>query len=116
EQTLSQDGVELVEFTKKSAIEYEGKIKLADPGFLFFKETFHPGWKLSLTSVGETIFPKQHLLASLYGNAWYIDKAGEYEFKIEFDPQKYFNIGIILTIAGGLLILAVAMIKRKKQI
>ncbi|OGE27232.1 hypothetical protein A2772_02675 [Candidatus Daviesbacteria bacterium RIFCSPHIGHO2_01_FULL_38_8b] len=115
-QTLLQDEAESVEFIKKSAIEYEGKIKLANPGFLFFKETFHPGWKLSLISAGETTFPKQHFLSNLYGNAWYIDKAGEYEFKIEFDPQKYFNIGIILTVLGGLFILAVAMNKRKKQI
>ena len=115
-QTLLQDEAESVEFIKKSAIEYEGKIKLANPGFLFFKETFHPGWKLSLISAGETTFPKQHFLSNLYGNAWYIDKAGEYEFKIEFDPQKYFNIGIILTVLGGLFILAVSMNKRKKQI
>jgi len=113
EQVLSQDGAESVEFIKKSAIEYGGKIKLSNPGFLFFKETFHPGWKLSLISAGETIFPKQHLLANLYGNAWYIDKAGEYEFKIEFEPQKYVYIGLSLTIFGGLLLLMIASLKRK---
>ncbi|MBI2085875.1 hypothetical protein HYT74_00880 [Candidatus Daviesbacteria bacterium] len=104
EQVLSQDGAESVEFTRQNAVLYRGKIKLLSPGFLFFKETFHPGWKLSLISAGETFIPKQHFLASLYGNAWYIDKAGEYEFKIEFEPQKYFIWGISLSGLGLILI------------
>ena len=90
-----------------------GKIKLTKPNFLFFKETFHPGWKLSLAKDGQIFEPKEHLLANLYGNAWYIDEMGDYSFKIEFEPQKYVNIGLLLTILSVMLIPIGMLVFRK---
>lgn len=119
--SVKQEGVfsrenSIASLIKDSPIQYRGNIKLDKPAFLFFKETFHTGWKLLLNKDGQIFIPKEHHLANLYGNAWYIDKAGDYSFKIEFEPQKYFNTGIILSILGGLFILAAAIIKRKIKI
>ncbi len=91
---------ESVEFTAVSAVSYKGKVKILEPGFLFFKETFHPGWKLTLNNKDGNYSPKEHVLGNLYANAWYIDKAGEYEFKIDFEPQNTFFTGTLLTIIG----------------
>lgn len=103
EDTLAEDGI-VTGFVEDSPVHYHGSIKIDRPTFLFFKETFHPGWKLSLSKEGQTNTPREHHLANLYGNAWYIEKEGEYDFKLEFEPQKYVNIGILLTILGGILI------------
>lgn len=99
----------------ESPILYRGSIKIDQPSFLFFKETFHPGWKLSLNKDGQEVIPKQHLLANLYGNAWYLENVGEYDFKIEFEMQKYVYIGILFSI-GGLVVLGMAFITRRRII
>lgn len=89
-----------VHFTKISPVSYEGKIEIVNAGFLFFKETFHPDWQLTIKNIEGTESIKRHYLGNLYANAWYIDKAGEYDFKITFKPQNTFSIGILLSILG----------------
>lgn len=90
-------------FTQKSAIFYSGKINLSSPGFLIFSETFHPGWELELSN-GEKIIPSKKFISNLYGNAWYIEKGGDYNFKLEFTPEKNVTIGIIVSLTAFLIV------------
>ncbi|MDP3758734.1 MAG: hypothetical protein Q8Q86_03370, partial [Candidatus Daviesbacteria bacterium] len=102
EQAGPESADEQVEFIKLSPVSFEGKIKILNPGFLFFKETFHPDWQLTLINTDGTKSLKKHFLGNLYANAWYIDQAGEYEFKINFKGQETFSKGILLTGVGFL--------------
>ena len=104
-----------MKFVKISPVSYLGKIKVLNPGFLFFKETFHPGWKLTLNSNNGNYFPKDHLLGDLYANAWYVDQPGEYEFKINFEGQNTFSAGILLTGTGLLAIVGYWFLAKKQN-
>ncbi|MDD5147090.1 MAG: hypothetical protein PHV63_00870, partial [Candidatus Daviesbacteria bacterium] len=91
---------------------YEGKLKVTKPVLLIFKETYHPGWKLELSeniSQGKKFRVENHYLGNLYANAWYIDKSGDYNFKIIFEPQSYVNLGIFTAISSlvGIILLEV---------
>lgn len=112
EQSL-QNQQELVDFSKKSPVEYQGKIRITNPGFLFFRETYHPDWKLKIWNKEEDFNVTKHFLGSLYANAWYIDKAGEYNFRITFDAQNNFSTGILLTGLGFLLTGAYGVLENK---
>lgn len=93
-----------VNFIQKSPVLYSGKIKLEKPGFVIFSEAFHDGWQFRLFDEKESFVPEKKFLANLYANAWYIEKAGEYNFELEFIPQRKLNTGIKISVAGFILI------------
>lgn len=95
-----------VEFREYSPIYYSGKIKIDKGGFVIFSEAFHPDWKLTLSD-GQTSFsPGERFLANMYANAWFIPEAGEYNFKLEFTPQRTLYKGLLISsgIFAGLII------------
>lgn len=106
----------LTDFSKINTVNYKGKVKLDEPSFMFFKETFNPGWVLKLFNNKETFTIDKHYLGNLYGNTYYIDKIGEYDFSLEFESQKYIDYGIIGSIGGwiGVLVMLVYSEFRRK--
>lgn len=102
-----------VTFERISPVEYKGEINLTKIGFIFFKETYHPGWKLQLINGDNIVEPKQHYLGDLYGNAWFIEQPGTYKFKITFEPQKSLSTGILISSLGLFSILFYIAMARK---
>lgn len=76
---------------------YQGKITIDKPSFLFFKETYNPGWSLKLSDGQIEYNINDHHLGDLYGNSYYIDKIGNFDFKLEFEPQKNVSEGLIIS-------------------
>lgn len=116
DEPLSTPTAQLIEIKKISPVKYIGRIKLDKPVFLFFKESFHPGWNLQLTKDGKADKIYKHYLGNFFGNAYYIDRLGEYDFKLEFEPQKLVNKGIsisVLSWMGIFLVLFSLMFKGK---
>lgn len=69
--------------------------------YLIFSERYDKGWKLSY-------FNNNHFKVNGYANGWHIDKVGKYKLVLEYQPQKYFYYGIIvslISIIGGLIYL-----------
>lgn len=97
---------QLIEVKEITPVRYVGKIKLAKPAFMFFKEAFNPNWKLILSKDGHDYEVDKHYLGNLYGNAYFIEKLGEYDFTLEFTPQRSVNKGIVLSIIGWVGLLA----------
>ncbi len=90
---------------------------------LYFSESYHPRWKvfinkknnqelgwwrtLFMRTEGYNVSDKNHIIASAHANGWWIDPselpddirndAGEYEIVIEFWPQRYFYIGLVIS-------------------
>lgn len=89
--------IDTVVFSQKSPVLYSGKFSAKKSGYLIFSETFHPGWKLVLTRDNQTKVLSPSSVANLYSNAWYIDKAGDYEFKLFFEPQNLVGKGLLIT-------------------
>lgn len=107
---------EILSFKKESPVKYKGRIYLEKAAFINFAQGFHPGWTLSLNQNGKIIKINQHFLGNLYDNIWWVDKIGDYDFTIEFSPQKTVDQGITLSVgAGAVLLLAggVNFLKRR---
>lgn len=119
-QTDTQSSGQVISLEAKSPISYEGVVSLKRGAFIFFKETYHPGWKLELTKGNEVQKIDKHYLANMYGNGWFIERPGEYEFKLEFEPQNKVTTGFYLTATGwvGIILLwiGVKLKKRKESI
>ncbi len=106
----------LPDFSKQTSSSYKGNFKLIKPAFFLFNETYHPGWKLKLkSSDGTVVTPDKHILANLYGNAWFVDKAGDYTFDLEFEPQKSVYKGFIIAGISFIILLIVIFIKDFKS-
>jgi len=106
---------QISEIKQESPVLYEGKIKIEHPMFLILKEAFHPGWKLMLLKEDTLIEQKKHFLANLYGNAWWVDKAGEYKFRIEFEPQSKVRLGLYLAFLGGGILISLIIFQKFKK-
>lgn len=107
----------ITNFKKISAVAYEGKIKLDKPTYMFFKESFSPNWRLTLIKDNNVYYVNKHYLGNLYGNTYFIDKVGEYNFKLEFEPQKNVDMGLVISTlswVGILLLLGYSYYKGKK--
>ena len=93
---------EVAQIKKINPVLYEGRVKIEKSAFLFFKETFNPNWVLTLIKDNKSEIINKHYLGNLYGNAYFIESPGEYNFKLEFKPQEVVNNGIIFSIFGWL--------------
>lgn len=111
EESLEKGVVE--NFVKINPTLYKGQIKLAQPGFLIFRETFHPGWKLKLKEDGKEYSPSGHYISNLYGNAWFLEKKGQYDFEINFEPQAYVGRGMLL---AGITLVTLSLLPLVKKI
>ena len=98
---------EVTEFKKKNPTEYSGKLNLKKPGYVFFKETFNPGWELKLEKDNKNYVIDKHYLGNFYGNVYFVDKIGEYNFKLEFKPQQTVYYGVMMSLLGWLVILGI---------
>lgn len=97
---------------RKSPVEYIGKINIDKPTFLFFKESYHSGWELSLLKDDQVYVQDKHLVGNFYGNVWYVNKLGEYNFKIQFKPNGFVIKGIMISSSVLLLLCIVLLTKR----
>ncbi len=104
---------ELINLKVQSPENYIGKIKITRPAVLFFKETFNPGWSLILSEKGKSYKVEKHFLGDLYGNAYFIERAGEFDFMLEFEPQRIVNKGLILSTVGWIVILVILIWSQK---
>lgn len=102
---------------QKSPIFYKGKFHLDKPSLLIFSESYHPDWKLTLFKGGQQNTADDQFLANLYSNAWFIKGDGDYDFKLEFEPQKMVNYGIIIALItyGGLVLYGIVSHFSKKK-
>lgn len=96
-----------LDYKKDSPVSYTGRINIEKPTLMILSQGFHPSWRLTLTKEGEKEEIKEHFLSNLYGNAWWVDKTGEYDFKIEFIPQKIVEKGTVVALATTILLIVV---------
>lgn len=101
-------GGEVLSIKKDSPVKYSGKIKIDGPSYILFSQSFHPGWVLTLTKAGTHSEIAQHLMGNLYGNAWWVNDTGVFDYQLEFTPQNYVTLGVVFSALSwaGLLALA----------
>lgn len=106
---------QITEMKQRNPVLYQGNLKIDKPSFIIFKESYHPGWELTLSDGGKAHKPSKHFLSNLYGNAWYIEKEGKYDFSLEFKPQQKVNLGLYLAIFGWIISLSLVIGSKLKR-
>jgi len=85
-----------------SPVEYQIQVQGADTPFdLIFAENFNRGWRLN----GE---PPTEGLARGFGNVWQLDKTGDYEMRLYYQPQRLLEVGFLIStvsLVGGFFVL-----------
>ena len=90
---------------KSSSIGYTVSIAEAkSPYYLVFTTRYSPAWK---SSVGE------HLVGNFFNNTWYIDKKGNYDIDLSYQPQDNFYLGAAIT--GVFLPLSLLLLMKKRK-
>lgn len=111
--------VPIIYFDKKSPVLYQGTVdKAYGSHIIAFSENYSPDWKMEITFPDGTKYQaKDHFTANSFANAWIVSGMPiRYNFKIWYDPQKYFNWGAgvsLLTVLGLLGFMAVDIKRRK---
>lgn len=91
----------LSHYTKASSTHYKTEINATKPFMLSFAETYDPLWSLTINKVdGKYIEPKTIHSMPLYSivNGFWINQTGNLDITIEYEPQKWFHTGIIISI------------------
>lgn len=97
-------------YTKKAPLEYEGNLSLDKPSYIIFSETFNDNWELTLFDGEKEYGIPKHFLANMYSNGWYIDKTGNYKFRIRFSADKYLYLGIYISVSSLLVFTGIYLI------
>jgi hypothetical protein len=83
-----------VKYQKISSTEYivsvENNYK---PFYLVLAESYDNGWKAFINGK-EQIPDKYHFTIAGFANGWYLDKAGHFNIRLYFQPQKNYDIGL----------------------
>jgi hypothetical protein len=99
-QTFSQlQGTgQLVKYKKISSTEYNVNIESDHkPFYLIFAESYDDGWKAFINEK-ELVDDKYHFIVGGFANGWYISKAGHFNIRLYFQPQKYHDAGLLIYI------------------
>lgn len=108
-----------VKFEKISPVKYFGIVKeVKNPQTLIFTENYSDGWKIKVTDTnGNKIrYRADHFTVDLYANAWYIDTVNQdFKFEIYYDPQKYFNIGVFISLLSFVTIISFYVFHKNKN-
>ena len=99
----------VISYQKINPTFYKVNISQIDSPFILkFNERFHPLWNLK-SSVSDT---GNHFMVDGYSNAWVVKNGGDYT--LEYEPQKYFNLGKIITAVSFLTCLALLILHLRK--
>lgn len=99
-----------ISYIKKASTEYTVKVSNAtSPFVLVFSESFAPGWRAKID--GTLLESNTHIVVNGYCNGWLINKPGDYAVSIYYEPETYFDIGLIIS-SISIITCAVALIFR----
>jgi hypothetical protein len=87
---------QVISYDKITPTSYEVKVKSDAPFLLAFAEGYDRFWTARLRSSDDS---RQFSSLPLYDviNGFWIDKTGEFTLLIEYEPQQWFNISIIIS-------------------
>lgn len=91
EQNVLAGNVNEIQATQLNPTKYEVKVNANSPYTLVLNNRFNSNWEISDKEA-------KHFTINGFANAWSISKTGEYSLIIEYNPQKYFYIGWLVTV------------------
>ncbi len=115
---IKSDKEGVVKYERMSPVHYKVNIKNTTQQFyLIFNNFFDRGWKTYTIENGKEIqIPKEnHFIANGFANGWYINRTGDLELDIYYEPQKYYEIGIAISILTFIICIVFLMWSRQKE-
>lgn len=102
---------EILNINRISPSKYSVYVNASSPFMLSFAETYNSGW---IANDGSNIYSS----IPLYGciNGFWIEKTGNFEMIIEFEPQYWLQVGLIISSSTILIIFFYFICKNKKLI
>ncbi len=94
----------------QSPTHYRLNITATRPFLLIFAETYDPLWKMDIDGK-EFVSPVQ---AYYFLNGFHIDEPGQHIIELEYSPQIWFNVGVVLTVITLLVFLSYCIISIRK--
>lgn len=91
---------------------YRVSVKTSKPFYLIFSESFDKNWVLDFSQEQKY----KHFLVNSFANGYLVNKTGEYEIGLKYQPQTFFDKGFTISfysIITLLMLLAILMIKEK---
>jgi hypothetical protein len=104
-----------LEVIHQSPTHYLLRVNSTTPFLLIFTETYDPLWKIKIDS-GTSASP---IRAYYVLNGFAIDEPGQHMIEIEYTPQTWFNVGVVISVITMLVFVGCAMIymfKRKPSL
>ncbi len=93
-----------IDFSQVDQTHYKVFIKNAKmPYYLVFTQRFSPNWH---SDAGN------HFMGNGYNNVWLVEKSGSYTIDLKYEPQKYFIIGVVVSICAIVISLIILFIIR----
>ena len=90
---------------------YGVKIKnFKTPSILIFSENFDPRWEMKINN---KVISSEKVYGRL--NSFRIENPGNQDFFVEFRPQKYVFIGLIMSWLSIFLVFGLLLLNRKKN-
>lgn len=83
-----------LEVMYQSPTHYRLKVNSTTPFLLVFTETYNPLWKIKVDG-GTSISPMR---VYYFLNGFAIDEPGQHIIELEYTPQTWFNIGVVVTV------------------
>lgn len=94
-----------VNFTMQNPTLYKLHVAANSPTVVIFSQRFDDAWQLSS-------FQHNHFKVLGYANGWVIDKPGDYELTLQYQPQRVFYLGLGIT--GIILLTSVLYLMKGK--
>jgi hypothetical protein len=124
--SLANRNVPNIHFQRINPTKYVVRIEHAsDPYILSFQEAYSVGWKayiddsrnfpgvsLFLGIFRKPLFEKNHFEINGYANAWFMEQKGDYDIVVEYYPQRFFYIGIVISIVTFYLYIVLYFLKK----
>lgn len=117
-QSLNPLSTPKVSHQMSSPTKHKAVIHAEEPFTLIFSESFHPYWRAYTLINGKKHFFTLHEKANGFANGYWIDQTGDFEVILEFTPQRFFVICLILTALSILFFLGLlfsSLISRKQE-
>ena len=101
-----------LEVIYQSPTRYLLRVNSTEPFLLVFNESYDPLWKIKIDG-GTSASP---IPAYFFLNGFPIDEPGQHTIELEYTPQTWFNIGVIVTVVTFLVFLGYGIIYKFKWV
>lgn len=122
----------IIKYKRLSFSKYQIDIDSSEGFWLVFSESFNKGWRAYSRKeniIDKTFFEKlvlgnifsnkeqikNHFLINGYANGWFIDKSGKFQIILEYRPQIFFEIGVLISILFILVVVIYTGVKKIRK-